>query len=60
MSQTNFDTMFSSQEKDTIRHILKHWEPRVRDFAPSVYLDHKLFAKNSKRHADVCDANSGQ
>jgi len=32
--------MFSAQEKDTIRHILKHWEPRVRDFAPSVYLEH--------------------
>jgi hypothetical protein len=32
--------MYSTQEKDTIRHILKHWEPRVRNFAPSVYLDH--------------------
>ena len=35
-----FETMFSAQEKDTIRHILKHWEPRVRNFAPSIYLDH--------------------
>ena len=37
---TTFETMFNTQEKDTIRHILKHWEPRVRDFAPSVYLEH--------------------
>jgi hypothetical protein len=37
---TTFDNMFSAQEKDTIHHILKHWEPRVRDFAPSVYLEH--------------------
>ena len=35
-----FDNMFSTQEKDTIQHILKFWEPRVRDFAPSIYLEH--------------------
>ena len=34
-----FDLTFS-QEKDTIDHIARFWEPRVRDFAPSVYLDH--------------------
>lgn len=34
-----FDLTFS-QEKVTIDHIARFWEPRVRDFAPSVYLDH--------------------
>ena len=34
-----FDLTFS-QEKDTIDHIARFWEPRVRDFPPSVYLDH--------------------
>ena len=35
-----FDLTFSPQEKFTINHIARFWEPRVRDFAPSVYLDH--------------------
>jgi hypothetical protein len=35
-----FDNMFSSQEKFTIQHITRFWEPRVRDFPPTVYLDH--------------------
>jgi hypothetical protein len=35
-----FDNMFSAQEKDTIHHILRFWEPRVRDYPPSLYLDH--------------------
>ena len=35
-----FDITFSSQEKDTINHIARFWEPRVRDFPPSLYLDH--------------------
>ena len=41
-----FNTMFSPQEKDTIHHILKYWEPRGRDFAPSVYLDHYTKQQN--------------
>jgi len=44
-----FDITFSPQEKDTIQHIAHFWEPRVRDFAPSVYLDHY---NNTKA---VCD-----
>ena len=35
-----FDLTFSPQEKNTIDHIARFWEPRVRDFAPSIYLDH--------------------
>jgi hypothetical protein len=35
-----FDNMFSTQEKDTIAHILKFWEPRVRNYPPSLYLEH--------------------
>ena len=35
-----FDLTFSPQENNTIDHIARFWEPRVRDFAPSVYLDH--------------------
>jgi hypothetical protein len=35
-----FDITFSAQEKDTIQHIARFWEPRVRNFPPSVYLDH--------------------
>jgi len=35
-----FDNMFSTQEKDTINHIARFWEPRVRDYPPSLYLDH--------------------
>jgi hypothetical protein len=37
---TTFDNMFSTQEKDTIAHILRFWEPRVRDYPPSLYLEH--------------------
>ena len=44
-----FDLTFSPQEKDTIQHIARFWEPRVRDFGPSVYLDHY---NNTKA---VCD-----
>jgi hypothetical protein len=44
-----FDLIFSAQEKVTIQHIAHFWEPRVRDFAPSVYLDHYY---NTKA---VCD-----
>jgi hypothetical protein len=36
----SFDNMFSTQEKDTIAHILKFWEPRVRNYPPSLYLEH--------------------
>jgi hypothetical protein len=35
-----FDLTFSSQEKDTINHIARFWEQRVRDLPPSLYLDH--------------------
>jgi hypothetical protein len=35
-----FDLTFSSQEKDTIQHIARFWEQRVRDLPPSSYLDH--------------------
>ena len=35
-----FDLTFSSQEKDTINHIARFWEPRVRELPPSLYLDH--------------------
>ena len=35
-----FDLTFTSQEKDTINHIARFWEPRVRDLPPSLYLDH--------------------
>ena len=44
-----FDNMFSSQEKFTIQHIARFWEPRVRDFAPSFYLQHYAHTKA------VCD-----
>jgi hypothetical protein len=44
-----FDLTFSAQEKDTIQHIARFWEPRVRDFPPSSYLDHY---NNTKA---VCD-----
>jgi len=44
-----FDITFSPQEKDTIQHIARFWEPRVRDFPPSLYLDHYA---NTKA---VCD-----
>jgi hypothetical protein len=29
-----------SEEKDTINHIARFWEPRVRDLPPSLYLEH--------------------
>ena len=35
-----FDAVYSAQDKDTIQHILRFWEPRVRQFAPPVYIDH--------------------
>jgi hypothetical protein len=35
-----FDNMFSTQEKDTIAHIARFWEPRVRNYPPSLYLEH--------------------
>jgi hypothetical protein len=35
-----FDITFSQHEKDTIQHIARFWEQRVRDFPPSLYLDH--------------------
>ena len=35
-----FDFTFSQNEKDTIQHIAQFWEQRVRDFPPSIYLDH--------------------
>ena len=44
-----FDLTFSPQEKHTIQHIARCWEPRVRDFPPSLYLDHY---NNTKA---VCD-----
>ena len=40
-----FDNMFSTQEKDTIQHIARFWEPRVRDLPPSLYLDHYVRTK---------------
>uniref|UniRef100_A0A6C0D270 Uncharacterized protein n=1 Tax=viral metagenome TaxID=1070528 RepID=A0A6C0D270_9ZZZZ len=35
-----FDAVYSAQDKDTIQHILRFWEPRVRQFAPPVYINH--------------------
>ena len=35
-----FDITFSQHEKDTIQHIAQFWEHRVRDFPPSLYLEH--------------------
>jgi len=35
-----FDLVYTQQDKDTIHHILRFWEPRVRQFAPPVYIDH--------------------
>ena len=49
INMASFDNMFSSQEKVTIQHIARFWEPRVRDFPPSLYLDHYA---NTKA---VCD-----
>jgi hypothetical protein len=34
-----FDAVYA-HDKNTIQHILKFWEPRVRQFAPPIYLDH--------------------
>ena len=39
----SFDDLFElnyGKDNETIQHILKFWEPRVRQFAPCVYLDH--------------------
>ena len=44
-----FDITFSPEEKDTIQHIARFWEPRVHEFPPSLYLDHYA---NTKA---VCD-----
>jgi len=41
----SFDNMFSAQEKDTITHIARFWEPRVRNFPPSLYLEHYAMTK---------------
>jgi len=35
-----FNLVYTQQDKDTIQHILRFWEPRVRQFAPPVYIDH--------------------
>jgi len=35
-----FDNTFTPQEKDTIQHIARFWDHRVREFPPSSYLDH--------------------
>ena len=35
-----FNSVYSQHDQDTILHITRLWEPRVRQFAPAVYLDH--------------------